>query len=86
MDKKNSIIKLQILEQSVLETERRLASIDKTLAVNTQHLAEHMRRTEILEKELAPVTRHVNQMQGAGKFIFFASLIATILAAVFMVK
>ena len=37
----------------------KLATIDRTLVLNTTHLAEHMRRTEILEQELKPVKQHV---------------------------
>jgi hypothetical protein len=59
----------------------RLASIDKTLAINTTHLAEHIRRTEILEKQMDPIAKHVQQMQGAGKLLAMLALIATILSA-----
>lgn len=37
----------------------KLAEIDRTLILNTTHLAEHMRRTEILESEIKPVKQHV---------------------------
>lgn len=59
----------------------RLHSIDKTLAVNTNHLAEHMRRTEILEQQMEPVAKHVEQMRGAAKLLAVLALIATIIGA-----
>lgn len=59
--------------------ERSIASIDKTLAVNTEHLAEHMRRTQIIENELDPVVKHVQQMRGAGKLLALLALIATVI-------
>jgi hypothetical protein len=58
------------------EIERLLASLDKTLALNTAHLDEHIRRTEILEDQIQPVTKHVEQMRGAGKLLAILALIA----------
>lgn len=63
----------------------RLHSIDKTLTVNTEHLAQHMARTKQIEDALAPVVKHVQQMQGAAKLLGLLALIAGIIsvAAVF---
>ncbi len=64
----------------------RLHSIDKTMALNTQQLAEHMRRTELLEKEMAPVAKHVQQMQGAAKLLGILAVIATIVGVLSVFK
>ena len=64
------------------EIERLLAMIDKTLALNTAHLDEHIRRTEILEDEIKPVKKHVEQMRGAAKLLAIAAVVATLLKAV----
>jgi hypothetical protein len=64
----------------------RLHSIDKTLALNTQQLAEHMRRTALLEKEMQPVSKHVQQMQGAAKLLGILALIATVIGVVSVFK
>jgi len=61
--------------------ETTLHSIDKTLAINTEHLSEHMRRTKIIESELGPVVKHVQQMQGAAKLLAILALVATIVSA-----
>jgi hypothetical protein len=63
-----------------------LNSIDKTLAVNTEHLADHIRRTRILEEEIKPISKHVQQMQGAGKLIALLALLATIASVISFVK
>lgn len=60
--------------------EGHLASINIILAKQHMSLDEHMRRTEILEVELRPVAKHVEQMRGAGKLLAVLALIATILS------
>jgi predicted neutral ceramidase superfamily lipid hydrolase len=66
--------------------ETSLHAIDKTLAINTEHLADHIRRTGIIEDELKPVVKHVEQMRGAGKLIALLALIATIMTVVLIFK
>jgi hypothetical protein len=78
--------KNNVNEQRLSSIERSLASIDKTLAVNTEHLSEHIRRTAIIEKELAPVVKHVHQMQGAGKLLGLLALVATIMGALIIFR
>lgn len=60
----------------------RLHSIDKTLIVNTEHLAQHMARTKQIEEQLSPVVKHVQQMQGAAKLLGILALIAGIISVV----
>lgn len=42
----------------------RLSSIDSTLAAQHESLKEHMRRTSMLEQDVAPIKKHVNMVQG----------------------
>lgn len=80
---------LNRIEQKVEKLDDRLDSVDKTLVKQEANLAEHMRRTEILEQqhmhiesELEPVKNHVNQVKGVIKLLsFILPLIATIIAA-----
>ena len=58
----------------------KLDNVDRILAVNTEQLSYHIRRTNLLESQLVPIKAHVEQIRGAGKLLFIASLIATILA------
>ncbi len=64
----------------VEKIDSRLDSIDKTLVKQHENLKEHMRRTELLEKqqekliheELVPVKAHIEQVKGISKFVAFA--------------
>lgn len=66
--------------------DKALNSMDKTMALQEVHLSEHIRRTAMLEEQMKPIRSHVLKMQGAGQFVFYASLMATILAAILMWK
>jgi hypothetical protein len=79
-------VRVSNMEKKLEQIESTLHSIDKTLALNTQQLAEHMRRTSLLEKEITPIARHVQQMQGAGKLLAVLALIATILMLLPLLK
>lgn len=46
-----------------------IGEIKVTLAVNTQSLVEHVRRTEIIESDMKPVKKHVQRVQGVLIFI-----------------
>lgn len=58
----------------------KLDAVDKTLVKQEENLREHMRRTELLEKqhemlqsdiheELEPIKSHINQVKGISKFL-----------------
>lgn len=47
---------------------------------HTEQLAEHMRRTRLVEEQLAPVKKHVAQMDGALKLLGVLSLLAGLVA------
>jgi hypothetical protein len=57
----------------------RLGSIDRTLAAQHESLRDHMRRTDLLEKAIIPVTKQMNMINGAGKLIAFLGIAVTIL-------
>jgi hypothetical protein len=73
------------LIKDVDHIKRTLTNIDKTLALNTQSLEVHIKRSDLLEAKLAPVEAHVEQVRGVGKFIMYASLLATIAAGIYAV-
>lgn len=59
--------RIDTLEEKIDAVSENIASIDKTLAVNTSSLQEHMRRTELNEKaievlkeDLKPISKHVH--------------------------
>lgn len=58
--------------------ERRLEIIDKTAIKHDENLKEHMRRTELLEREVHPIKVHVYQITGIFKFIGYISAISAL--------
>jgi hypothetical protein len=60
----------------------KLHSIDKTLVKQEENLAEHMRRTKLLEDKLQPVEDHVKYMHGALKLLIVVSIVFGIMKAV----
>lgn len=73
--------RLKNIEKNISHIKITLVKIDKTLALNTKELEEHMRRTALLEEEVRPVVKHVEQVRGAGKLLAILATIAGILAA-----
>lgn len=65
------ILKLDKLDE-------RLDNVDKNLAVYNEQLKIHIKRTELLEKDVAPIKTHVIQVQGVAKFIAILSALAGI--------
>jgi hypothetical protein len=59
----------------------KLSVIDTTLAAQHETLKEHIRRTELLESDVAPIKRHVNMVEGIVKFITLIALLAGALEA-----
>ena len=51
------------------EIVKSIHNIDKTLAVNTAQLTEHIKRTNLLEARMEKVDTHVNMVNGIVKFI-----------------
>jgi hypothetical protein len=52
------------------------------LGVYNVQLKEHMKRTELLEKKLEPVEKHVERLNGILKLIGVMAMIATIVEAI----
>lgn len=75
--------------------DERLDSVDKTLIRQEENLREHMRRTDLLEKqheslqknmhdELNPIKSHIQQVKGMSKIILIAiPLLASLIGAVY---
>ncbi len=78
---------LEKLENKVDIIDNRLDSVDKTLVKQEANLGEHMRRTELAEKNISnvrkdiePVKRHVAYMEGALKGIGIVGILMGIIA------
>ena len=66
--------------------EAHLSEMNTTLEKQHMSLAEHMRRTSLLEQEMHPVVKHVEQVRGAGMLLGLLALIATIVATILAFK
>jgi len=76
---------LRIFEK-LEKIENHIVNIDKTLLLQHVSLEEHMRRTQLLETEMAPVVKHVEQVRGAGMLLGLLALLATIASIVLVFK
>lgn len=70
--------RLERIESKLDDTNDHLSAIDSTLAAQHVSLREHIRRTALIEKELAPIKTHVNRVEGALKLISVAAALAAI--------
>lgn len=59
------------IEAKIDKVMEHIGSIDSTLAVQAVSLADHIRRTEILEKQIEPV----KTITGVGKILLFLATI-----------
>lgn len=71
--------RLDKIDEKLSKIDDKLGSIDTTLAAQHVSLKEHMRRTELLEKEIRPIKTHVNMVQGAIALITILATIAGII-------
>ncbi len=71
--------RLSRIETKIDDISDHLSSIDQTLAAQHVSLKEHIRRTTLLESDVAPIKKHVNRVEGALKLL---TLIATIAAII----
>lgn len=58
--------RLERMEKKLDDVADHLSSIDITLTAQHISLKDHMRRTALLEKEIAPIKKHVYMAQGAA--------------------
>lgn len=69
------------IEAKVDKLDERLDSIDKTLAAQHVSLEEHIRRTALLESEVAPIKKHVVMVQGGLALIGGIATVAGLIVA-----
>lgn len=62
----------------ILEIQKDVKEIDKTLARNTDSLDVHIKRTNILEKKMERVDVHVNKVEAVIKFILSGSVLVAL--------
>ena len=64
------------IENKVDKLDTRLDRVDITLAKQEEQLAEHIRRTNLLEEQMKPVEDHVKHMSGALKLFGVISIVS----------
>lgn len=60
----------------------RMNSIDITLVRQSVILAEHIKRTNLLEAKIAPLEKHVNYVEGFLKGMGILAMVAGLIAAI----
>jgi len=73
---KNLEEKVDKVDEKLDKIVEKISSIDVTLAVNTESLVQHIKRTNLLEEQLRPVSKHVAMMEGAFKVIGILASVA----------
>lgn len=72
------------------DSDVRLDNIEKVLIVQEQNLKEHMRRSDHLEdvvetmreKEITPMRKHINMVEGAFKFLGILGVIVSVIGGI----
>lgn len=77
---------LDRIENKLAAIDEHLSRIDITLAEQHLSLRTHMRRTAALEKEISPITKHINRVQGAAALIGLMAAVAGILEFIRLVS
>lgn len=67
------------IEAKLDDTNDHLTSIDITLAMQAESLRHHIKRTALIEKELAPIRKHVYMVQGAAALLSLIGIVIGIL-------
>ena len=70
--------RLERIEDKIDGLSTHLSSIDSTLAGQHVQLADHIRRTAILEEQIAPIKTHVDMVKGGLKLLGILAVIAAI--------
>ena len=76
--------RLERVENKIDVVVAHISDIKATLAVNTESLAYHIKRTDLLEKKLEPVEVHVQRVSGVFKFIGLLASVAAIVEVLFL--
>lgn len=70
------------IERKLDSITEKVGAVQITLAAQHEVLAEHVRRTNILEAKIEPIQKHVSRVEGALKLIGILGVIATILESI----
>lgn len=74
----------QRLEEKLDKMADHMAEMNVTLGKQSIILEEHIRRTDLLEKKIEPIEKHVHRVEGAFKLIGLIATLAAIVEAMLM--
>ena len=74
---------LQKIEDKIDKLDTKLDSVDVHLAVYNEQLKIHIKRTELIEKDLVPIKSHVQQVRGAGILLTLIATLVTIVSILY---
>ena len=74
---------LEKIEQRLEKIDEKMDNIEKHLAVYNAQLRFHIRRTEILEREIKPLKIHLHKVHGILTFIGVAATIITVIVTIY---
>ncbi len=75
---------LKRIDQKLDKIDEAVSRIDVTLAVNTEVLKEHTKRSDRLEAIVLPLQKKVNYVEGALKALGIVAMLAGIIEVVLM--
>ena len=78
--------RLERIENKIDVLVDKMGEQNATLAAQHISLKEHIRRTDLLEKQMEPVRIHVANVQGILRFIGVLAMLAAIAEAIAVVK
>lgn len=71
--------KLTRIEDKIDLLAERLNSVDKTLVKQHEQLAYHIRRTDLLEAEVKPISEHVSFIRVTVRIVGILALVAGVI-------
>ena len=77
--------RLERIEKKIDDTLEHMSNIDVTLAMQHVSLAEHIRRTELLENDIIPIKSHVAMVHGGLKVLGVIALVLGIIVSIIKV-
>lgn len=75
-------VRFNRFESKLDKISEKQSEMNATLAVNTDQLAVHIKRTAALEERIEPIEKHVMWVQGGLKLIGGLSILAGLAAAI----
>jgi len=77
---------LDKLDEKLEKIDERIDSIDKHLAVYNSQLRFHIKRTDMLERDIEPLKIHLNKTHGILTFIGVIATVITVVVAIINIK